>query len=94
MHYALVANDKPNSVARRLEIRPEHLKYLDELGETLILAGPFLNDKGESVGSFMVVEAESLEDAKAIYARDPYAKGDLFDSTAIKPWKLVINRTK
>ena len=34
MMFALVAYDRPNAVARRLELRPEHLKHLDALGDT------------------------------------------------------------
>ena len=47
MLFALVAHDRPNSVERRMAIRPEHLKHLESLGDTLILAGPFLNDKDD-----------------------------------------------
>jgi len=94
MQFALVAHDCPNSVARRLEIRPSHLKYLEELGDALVLAGPFLNDKSEGVGSIVVIEAESLEAARALFGRDPYFTSGLFDSVTIKPWKLNINKTK
>ena len=94
MQFALVAYDRPNSVARRVELRPEHLKHLESLGDTLVLAGPFLDDVGAMVGSIMVIEAESLEAARAIYARDPFMAHNLFDSVTIKPWKLTINRTK
>jgi uncharacterized protein len=84
----------PNSVARRVELRPEHLKHLDALGDTLVLAGPFLDDAGAMVGSIMVIEAESLDAARAIFGRDPFMTSNLFDSVTIKPWKLTINRTK
>ena len=94
MQFALVAYDQPNSVARRLEIRPEHLKHLDSLGDSLLLAGPFLNDKGEGVGSIVVIEAASLDEARVLFNRDPFVVHGLFDTIAIKPWKLNINKTK
>lgn len=94
MHFALVAYDRPNSVARRLEIRPEHLKHLDALGDQLVLAGPFLNDAGEGVGSIVVVEAENLDEARTLFGRDPFVTQGLFDSITIKPWKLTINNSK
>ena len=94
MLFALVAHDRPNSVARRVELRPEHLKHLDALGDTLVLAGPFLDDSGAMVGSIMVIEAESLDAARTIFSRDPFMTSNLFDSVTIKPWKLTINRTK
>ena len=91
MQFALVAYDRPNSAARRLEMRPEHLRHLESLGDTLLLAGPFLDDAGAMIGSIMVIEAESLEAARAIFARDPFMQNDLFDSVTIKPWRLTIN---
>ena len=94
MQFALVAHDQPDSVARRLEIREAHLKFLDALGDKLLLAGPFLNDKGEGVGSIVVIQGGSLAEAREIFARDPYAINGLFDQVTIKPWKLNINKTK
>ena len=92
MQFALVAYDRPNAVARRLEMRPEHLKHLESLGDTLKLAGPFLNDAGEMIGTIMVIEAESLEGARETFGRDPFMANNLFDSVTIKPWKVTINK--
>ena len=94
MQFALVAHDRPNSVALRLAIRPEHLKHLEALGDALLLAGPFLNDAGEGVGSIVVIEAASLDEARAMFGRDPFVTQGLFDSITIKPWKLTINKLK
>jgi uncharacterized protein YciI len=94
MQFALVALDRPNAVEDRLRIRPDHLKHLDALGESLLLAGPFLNDKGEGIGSIVVIESESLDTARAAFNRDPFVTEGLFDTVLIKPWKLNINRTR
>jgi uncharacterized protein YciI len=94
MLFALVAHDRPNHVARRMELRPDHLEFLKSLGDALVLAGPFLADNGDMVGSIVVVEAETLDAARTIFARDPFSVGNLFDSITIKPWKLGINNTK
>ena len=94
MQFALVAYDRPNSVAQRLELRPAHLEHLKSLGDTLVLAGPFLDAAGAMIGSIMVVEAETLEQARDIFAGDPFMAHNLFDSVTIKPWKLTINNTK
>jgi uncharacterized protein YciI len=94
MLFALVALDRPNAVEDRTRIRPDHLQYLHNLGDTLLLAGPFLNDKGESVGSIVIIESESLDTARATFNRDPYVEAGLFDTIMIKPWKTVINKMR
>ena len=94
MLFALVAHDKPGHLSKRQEVRPEHLKHLETLGERLILAGPFLDDKGDMTGSIVVIEAESYDAAKADFDRDPFVLQGVFDSVTIKRWHLGINNTK
>jgi uncharacterized protein YciI len=94
MLFALVALDRPNSVERRMAIRPEHLKHLEALGDTLVLAGPFLNDRDEGIGSIVVIEAGSLDEAREMFGRDPFMRENLFDQVTIKPWRLGINKTR
>jgi len=44
MWYAIIAEDTPNSLEKRLATRPEHLSRLQDLQDAgrLLLAGPFL----------------------------------------------------
>lgn len=93
MLFAIVAYDKPNGLAHRMEVRPDHLKHLDALGDRLILAGPFLDAKGDMNGSFMVIEADSQADAEATFAKDPFVARGVFGSMEIRPWKIGVNRT-
>ena len=93
-NFALVAHDRPTGLARRMEVRPEHLKHLESLGDRVVLAGPFLDDAGGMTGTFMVIEAESFDDAWATFHSDPYVVQGVFDSMTIKRWNLGINNTK
>src|SRR5512136_3130395 len=93
MLYALICTDKPNSLAVRRAKRPEHVEYLQSLGDTLVLAGPFTEADGETInGSLIVIEATSLQVAKDIAAGDPFAKVGLFASVEIRPWLWVFNK--
>jgi hypothetical protein len=94
MMFALVATDQPNCVARRKALRPEHLKHLEALGDRLVLAGPFLDDAGESVGSIVIIEADDLAQAREMLGRDPFVRDGLFDTISIKPWKVTINNSR
>jgi uncharacterized protein YciI len=92
MLYALICTDKPNSLPLRKANRPEHLAYLESLGETLVFAGPFTEPDGATMnGSLIVVEAVSLEAARTIGAADPFAKAGIFATVDIRPWLWTIN---
>lgn len=93
MFYAFVCADKPGALQIRLDTRPEHLAYLNALNDAgkLGFAGPFLGEDGKPNGSLVVVRAESLEEASAMAADDPYARAGLFASVAVKPWNWVFN---
>ena len=92
MLYALVCTDKPDSLAVRQANRPEHLAYIERLGDTIALAGPFIDADSQAMnGSLIVIEASSLEAAQEIAAGDPFAKAGLFASVEIHPWLWTIN---
>ena len=93
MMYAEICTDKPNSIAIRKAKRPEHVEYLQSLGDTLILADPFTEADGDTMnGSLIVIEATSLDAARKIAAGDPFAKVGLFASVEIRPWFWVFNK--
>ena len=92
MLYALICTDRPDSVSLRMANRPAHAAYLQSLGKTLVLAGPFTQEDGKTMnGSLIVVEAPSLEAARKIAGGDPFAKAGLFASVEIRPWLWVMN---
>jgi hypothetical protein len=92
MLFALICTDKPGSLALRKANRPEHLAYLESLGDTLVFAGPFTEADGETMnGSLIVVEAPTLDAARAIIEGDPFAKAGIFAEVDIRPWRWSIN---
>ena len=94
MLFALICTDKPNGLAIRKANRPDHLAYLESLGDTLLFAGPFTEEDGQTMnGSLVVIEANSLRDARAIAEGDPFAKAGLFASVEIRPWLWTIDNT-
>ena len=94
MLFALICTDKPDGLAIRKANRPEHLAYLESLGNGLLFAGPFTEEDGQTMnGSLIVVEAPSLGAARKIAAGDPFAKADLFAKVEIRPWLWSIDNT-
>lgn len=91
MLYAIIANDKFDHFEVRKKTRPDHLVYLSSLGDKLKFAGPFLDAQGNSIGSLVVVDAESFHEAEELASNDPYAKAKLFLDVKIRPWNWTIN---
>lgn len=80
--------DKPFSHALRSVTRDEHLKYVAAGGEMVKIAGPLLSPDGEKmIGSLLVLDMETLEEARAWADGDPYHKVGLFEVSDVRPWR-------
>ncbi|MCE2988495.1 MAG: YciI family protein, partial [Phenylobacterium sp.] len=88
--YVLVCNDKPDSLELRLANREAHLAYARGFADRLKVAGPLLDEAGNMAGSLLILEAESLEDARAFNLDDPYQKAGLFASVQVTAFKATI----
>lgn len=89
MRVALICIDKPGHLHIRQDNRPAHLEHIQTSG-VVEMAGPFLNEQGEMVGSLVVLDVPDLQAARHWAAQDPYAKAGLFQSVDIREWKKVI----
>jgi uncharacterized protein YciI len=97
MLYAIIARDVDDSLQNRMAARPAHLERLNALLDEgrLVLAGPHpaidTEDPGEAgfSGSLIVAEFNSLEDAQAWAADDPYQHAGVYASVTVKPFKKV-----
>ena len=97
MLYVLCGEDTPDSLERRLSARPAHLQRLQDLQAEgrLILGGPMpaidAPDPGPAgfSGSLIVAEFDSLTDAQAWMAADPYVAAGVFARTWVRPFKKV-----
>jgi uncharacterized protein len=90
----MIARDKPGAMARRQAVRPIHLKHLDSLGGRLVFAGPFQDEHGQATGSLVVIEADDLEAAKAIFARDPFVAEGVFGDWQISRFAITLNNSQ
>ncbi|MBT8456313.1 MAG: YciI family protein [Rhodobacteraceae bacterium] len=89
MLVALTAHDKPGALDVRLTNREAHLAYIEATG-VVDQAGPILDDAGQMCGSIIILDVDSMTDAKAWAEGDPYAKAGLFESVTLQAWKRVI----
>jgi uncharacterized protein YciI len=98
MLYAILAEDLPGVLDKRLANRPAHVERLKALQDEgrLILAGPHpaidANDPGPAgfSGSLIVAEFASREAAIAWAAEDPYAKAGVYGKVTVKPFRKTL----
>jgi len=81
--------DKPDSLERRMASREAHLAYIHGQEGRVKLGGPYLDEAGQMCGSLIIYEAESLQEAEAFHAKDPYKLAGLFESSSVTPWRLT-----
>ncbi|WP_137129391.1 YciI-like protein [Rhizobium sp. FY34] len=92
--FAFVCADKPGHLNVRMDTRPAHVEHLNALNASGVLkmAGPFLDSDGKPNGSLVIVEAETIEEARSIADADPYTKAGLFQSVEVRAFNWVFNK--
>ncbi|HEV7164304.1 MAG: YciI family protein [Gammaproteobacteria bacterium] len=98
MWYAIISEDVPDSLAKRLGARPAHVARLEQLKDQgrLLLAGPHpaidANDPGPAgfTGSLVVAEFASLTEAQAWADADPYVAAGVYARVIIKPFRKTL----
>lgn len=98
MLFAIISEDIPNSLERRMSVRPAHLARLELLKSEgrLELAGPYpaieSDNPGEAgfTGSLVVARFDSLEQAQIWADADPYVEAGVYAQIVIKPFKKVL----
>ena len=98
MLYAIIAEDVPGSLDKRLAARPAHLERLKALQDAgrMILAGPCpaidSPDPGPAgfTSSLIVAEFDSLEDAKTWADADPFVAAGVYAKVTVKPFRKTL----
>jgi uncharacterized protein YciI len=98
MWYAIITEDAPNSLEKRLAHRPAHLERIATLNHTgrLLVAGPFpaidSNDPGPAgfTGSLIVAEFDNLEAATVWADADPFVAAGVYAKVTVKPFRKTL----
>lgn len=91
MLFAMIAKDAPGALQTRLDTRPAHLDHLNALGKKLVFAGALLDTDEKPEGSIVIFEAETLAEAEALAAADPFVPAGVFANYEVKRWRVAID---
>jgi uncharacterized protein YciI len=88
--YAIVCFDRPDSSALRDRHRADHQKFLGENSKKIVFGGPLKSTpEGPSTGALIVVNCATREEAEALIGADPFYRGGVYESVAVRAFKQV-----
>jgi len=98
MLYAILCEELPGALEKRMANRPAHVERLKALQDQgrLVLAGPHpaidAADPGPAgfSGSLIVAEFASLDAATAWASQDPYCMAGVFARVTVKPFRKAL----
>ena len=94
MLYLRICFDKQGGGELRDKLRTTHREYVGshvgtrKNGVTVVQGGPMCvgDDVSNNLGSFLVVEADSLNDAQRFHDDDPFTRAGLFERAHVVRW--------
>jgi len=88
--YALICFDRPDSAPLRNAHRGAHLQFLEANADKIVFGGPLKNKPdGDSTGAIIVLDCATRKDAEAFITEDPFYKGGVYESVAVRAFKKV-----
>ncbi|MBV6823624.1 YciI family protein [Pseudomonas sp. PD9R] len=93
MLYVIYCKDDPSTPTRRDEFYDAHRTYLKSASIKIVVAGPYTaTDSDKKIGSMLVVEAESLQQAIDFQKNDPFALNGVWNSVSVNPYLKSIDQ--
>lgn len=79
----------PDRPVREQAYWDDHARFMDALFDAgeVILGGPF----ADGSGSMVILAAESVESARAIFQRDPWTQRDVLVAAEVKEWAIFLD---
>lgn len=79
------------ALERRMNARPLHLETMKKLkfSNNYILGGATLNDRGQMIGSSVIVQFETDQQLSAWLAEEPYLLHKVWEKVDIKPFRVA-----
>lgn len=94
MLYLRICFDNKDAGGLRDELRKTHREYIGAYvgaakdGIQVVQAGPMCvgDDTSKNLGSFLIIEANSLEDVVRFHENDPFTRANLFERADVVRW--------
>ncbi len=89
MQFVLHGHDKPDSAARRAQLRQAHLDYLNQHSAIIVARGPLLDDQGtNTTGSLLLLDVAGKAEAEAFRTGEPFHRAGVYEWTTLERWRF------
>lgn len=92
MLFIVSGRDYKAGIEARLKYRPEHRAHYQNLGDDLLLSGPYLDERGEPIGSMIIMRAVDQKAAETHAHADPYWQNGVFETLTVSRWDWFMKR--
>jgi uncharacterized protein len=86
MKFVMIGWDCPDGAAIRAATRDAHFAHVATIVDRMWLGGPIHDDAQGFLGSVIIYEAETREEAEAMLRADPYFVAKLWDRWSLNPF--------
>ncbi len=90
MQFMIKALDGEGKLAKRMEVRPQHLEGMEKLRSNIICAGGLLDDEGKMKGSVLILDFPSRAELDTYLAAEPYAVEHVWEKIEVETMNVVI----
>ncbi len=90
MPVTVILWDGPDAPRLRQQHLAAHLSYAERVADRLLVGGPFKRPDGGFVGSLLVMDVETEDEARAILEKDPYFLAGVWTDVRMEPFRPVI----
>ncbi|MFA5550495.1 MAG: YciI family protein [Trueperaceae bacterium] len=94
MLYVVIAKDGTDeqAPARRAAVRAAHLENARRLQDSgrLVTGGALLDEQENMIGSMMIVDVASEDEARELVANDVYSAGEVWQEVQIWPYRKAL----
>ena len=90
MQFLVRAYDGPNTLEKRMAVRPRHLEGMKALGRQIIAAGGLLDEDGKMKGSALIMEFPDRAALDDYLAGEPYVVEGVWQKIVVEPMNVVL----
>lgn len=90
MQFMIKALDGEGMLAKRMEVRPDHLEGMKKMNSHIIAAGGLLDEEGKMKGSLLIVEFDDRSGVDEYLANEPYVKANVWQTIEVVQMNIVI----